>query len=518
MKEILSKELENIRWHPQVKEAGRLRKELSRNRYCPRYHFSAPEGRLNDPNGLCFWKGLWHLFYQAFPKDGSPISWGHTVSKDLIHWMDLPYALRPGPEQACWSGATLAEENRVIAMYYGNEYGDMVAVADDPLLLDWEKLTGKCVIPRYSEDGTPLPYTAFDPCIWKRGEWYYALSGGSRPHPSTGRNMRAEYLFRSKDLIHWEYRHDLYDRDFAGVPDMDGACPYFWPIGEKGERDILLHFSHLNGGQFMLGNFDGQTEKFEICNAGSFSSGSWFAGGVHAPSATPDGKGGIITVFNINQAISGAEGGQIMSLPRRLTLYGEKKDLLAQAPAGDYTSLRYNHQHVEEVDLPANEEVVLSTVQGDVMEIEAVFAPDNVPALEMNVLRSPGKEEYTRIAFLRQRGDLHFETLGELGWNDAHESVAILDAMNGSMRADVLALAPETVAWYLAPGEPLRLHVFIDKSIVEVFVNDTVCLSARVYPSREDSVGVSLRSLGKNSRLLSLDAWHMRCIYEDEAI
>lgn len=515
MKKFLSKELRDIQQHHQVQEAVRLRRELCRDRYYPLYHFGAPEGKLNDPNGLCFWQGLWHLFYQAFPTDGSPNCWGHAVSEDLIHWKDLPYALRPGPEKACWSGAALAEDDRVIAMYYGNEYGDMVAVADDPLLLDWEKLTGKYVIPLHSEDGSPLPYTAFDPCVFKRGEWYYALSGGSRPHPDTGRGIRTEYLFRSKDLIRWEYRHDLFDRDFAGIPGMDGACPYFWPIGGDGERDILLHFSHLNGGQYLLGNFDTAAEKFMVCNAGSFNSGGWFAGGVHAPSAAPDGQGGVITVFNINHGRPGAAWDQIMSLPRRFTLRGEKKDLLSAAPVGDYASLRYDHRHMKEMVLPANREIVLPGIQGGAMEIEAVFAPDNVPVLEMNVLRSPGKEEYTRIAFLRQRGNLHYETLGELGWDDAHESTMVLDAMNGSALSDVLTRAPETGSWFLSPGESLRLHVFIDKSIVEVFANDTLCLSTRVYPGREDSVGVSLRALGRDSRLLSLDAWRMHSIYED---
>ncbi len=62
--------------------------------------------------------------------------------------------------------------------------------------------------------------------------------------------------------------------------------------------------------------------------------------------------------------------------------------------------------------------------------------------------------------------------------------------------------------------EPLKLRVFIDRSIVEVFVNGKQCLGVRVYPGREDSVGVSLRSQGKASKLTSLDAWQMKSIYE----
>jgi beta-fructofuranosidase len=71
---------------------------------------------------------------------------------------------------------------------------------------------------------------------------------------------------------------------------------------------------------------------------------------------------------------------------------------------------------------------------------------------------------------------------------------------------------------YVAPGETLKLRVFVDKSVVEVFANDRLCATVRVYPGREDSMGVSLRAQGADSLLLSLDAWHMRSIYENTSV
>ena len=73
--------------------------------------------------------------------------------------------------------------------------------------------------------------------------------------------------------------------------------------------------------------------------------------------------------------------------------------------------------------------------------------------------------------------------------------------------------APETGPVYLAPDEPLKLRVFIDRSVVEVFVNGKQCVAVRVYPGREDSVGVSLRAQGQDAALKSLDAWQMKNIY-----
>jgi beta-fructofuranosidase len=64
-------------------------------------------------------------------------------------------------------------------------------------------------------------------------------------------------------------------------------------------------------------------------------------------------------------------------------------------------------------------------------------------------------------------------------------------------------------------NEPLKLRVFLDRSSIEVFVNGKQCVATRVYPKREDSIGVSLRSQGKDSKLTQLDAWQMKSIYDD---
>ena len=87
------------------------RQKLSADPYRPLYHFVSPESGLNDPNGLCFWQDQWHLFYQGFPPEDMRPHWGHAVSTDLIHWRDLPYAIKPGPENGSWSGSTLVEDD-----------------------------------------------------------------------------------------------------------------------------------------------------------------------------------------------------------------------------------------------------------------------------------------------------------------------------------------------------------------------------------------------------------------------
>jgi beta-fructofuranosidase len=508
----LEEQEEELKTNPLMLRFEESRRKLAEDPHVPLYHFTAPENRLNDPNGLSFWQGRWHLFYQGYPTEDPRQHWGHAVSTDLIHWRDLPYAIYPNPEHACFSGSTLVEDDRVIAMYHGTRVGNMVAVSDDPLLLNWEKVTGKPVIP-VAQSGETLPYNVFDPCIWKKDGMYYALSGGRKQERPGGKPIRANYLFRSKDLASWEYLHPFVEDDVFTMVWDDGGCPYFWPIGEK---HILPFFSHTSGGQYLLGDYDTQRDKFVATAHGLFNFGAWGPGGIHAPSAVPDGKGGVIIIFNMNPAKPTEGWDQIMSLPRRLTLLSE--DMIGMEPAGDIESLRYDHQHVAAMTLPANQEVVLDNITGNAMEILVEIDPKDAPTVEMNVFRSPDLQEYTRISFFKNRG---YRDWGRYdGWDQtqrlqAKASLISIESAHSSILPDVKSRAPETAPFHLEPGETLKLRVFLDKSVVEVFVNGKQCVAMRVYPGLKESVGVSFRSQGQDSELVALHAYRMKSIYDD---
>jgi beta-fructofuranosidase len=496
--DTLQEQETQLKTNPLMKRFAQSREKMAADPYRPIYHYVNPEGALNDPNGLCFWKGRWHLFYQGYPPEDPRQHWGHAVSDDLIRWRDLPYAIYPNPEEKCYSGATLVEEDRVIAMYHGTRAGNMVAVSSDPLLLNWEKVTGQPVIPLEN-----APCRIFDPCIWKKDGEYYSLSGGTLPGPD-GKPVCADFLLRSKDLAKWEYLHPFVEQDRFTLVGDDGACPYFWPIGD---RHILLFFSHMSGGQYLLGDYDKPRDKLVATAHGRFNFAAYAPGGVHAPSATPDGQGGVIVIFNMNPAKPTKGWNQIMTLPRRLTLIG--KEDFAIEPAGNVESLRSNHQHVKAMTLPANQEVVLDQIRGDAIEIVAEIEPGGAPMVELNVLRSPNREEFTRIAFYKDRGYRRRDR----GRSDGYSLITI-DSSYSSLLPDALSRAPETAPVFLEPNEPLRLRVFVDKSVVEAFVSGRQCVALRVYPGRQDSVGVSLRSQGRDAALRSLDAWRMKNIYE----
>jgi beta-fructofuranosidase len=405
-------------------------------------------------------------------------------------------------------------------MYHGTQLGNMVATSSDPLLLNWDKVTGTAVIPMKNADGSTPPYRVFDPCIWKKGDFYYSLSGGTLPGPASKRK-RANFLLRSPDLAEWEYLHPFVEDDLFTLVGDDGACPYFWPIGD---RHMLIFYSHMSGGQYLLGDYDKERDKFVVTSHDKCNFGASGPGGVHAPSATPDGEGGLIVIFNMNPAKPTEKWNQIMTLPRRMTLEGDEEVLVE--PAGDVESLRYDHKHVGSTKLPANQEIVLDGIEGNSMEIAAEIDVGGAPMVEMNVFRSPDNEEHTRIMFFKNRGFRNrVGIVGELSGVKPHstrttreatpvDSRITIDSSYSSISPDVMSRPPETGSVYIGPEETLQLRVFVDRSVVEVFVNGKQCVAMRVYPEREDNVGVSLRSQGRDSELKSLDAWQMSNIYE----
>jgi beta-fructofuranosidase len=188
-------------------------------------------------------------------------------------------------------------------------------------------------------------------------------------------------------------------------------------------------------------------------------------------------------------------------------------------PAGDIESLRSNRQEMKNVKLPANKEVVLKNIKGNVMELNLEIDARMAPMIELNVLRSPGKQEFTRIAFFRGRG---FNAVRQglidppaTGTQTANlnGSLISIETSYASLHPDVNPRAPETAPVLIDNDEPLKLRVFIDKSVVEVFVNGKQALAVRVYPSRNDSVGVSLMAQGQDSELKLMEAWQMKSIY-----
>jgi len=501
---VLDEQLEQLKTDELMLRFAESRKQLSADPYRPVYHYVNPEGRLNDPNGLCYWQGRYHLFYQAYPREvPRQQHWGHAYSDDLVHWKDLPLAIYPGIEGSCYSGSTLVEDDRVIAMYHDPSVGSTIAVSNDPLLLNWEKIPGNPVIPLMQADGRGRPYRVYDPCIWREEAGYYALSGSYWDGDIQDDCRMVEHLFFSQDLQRWIYLGPFVEGELFTAPGEDGAVPYFWPLGDK---HILLFASHQRGSQYLLGDYDKVHHRFRPFAHGRFNFGIIGPGGVHAPSATPDGKGGVYVIHNINESKPSEGWNHIMSLARVLTL--REDNTLGIEPVQAIESLRFDHKHVDERSLPANRDIVLEGIEGNAMELSVTIDPREAPEVCINVLRSPDSEEHTAIKFYRH-GHVAVDKDGRKFRHDA----LMIDPSRSSLLPDLLWRPPEVAPFELGDGEPLKLRIFIDTSVVEVFANGRQCLALRVYPGRQDSIGVSIRAQGRDAVLHALDAWQMRSIW-----
>ncbi len=483
-----------------VQGFARERERLAGDRYRPLYHLSPPSGHMNDPNGLCQWRGLYHLFYQYRPPNVGQVHWGHAYSDDLVRWKDLPLALYPDTEHDCYSGQTLVEADRVIAIYHGTRSGNAIATASDPLLLNWEKHPGNPVIPMPPPREDGRPYRVFDPCLWREEDGYYSISGSYWDGGNVIDCTAVDHLFHSRDLAEWEYLGPLLVDGFHTEPGEDGAVPNFWPIGNG--KHLLLLFSHKRGARYYVGEYDAVAHRFHPDCHGRMAFG--LAGGgsarLHAPSATVDEAGRLLAIFNIKEGRPSPEWNDIMSLPRVLSL--DKENQLCIEPVAETVSLRGAHTRLASVDIPANGETVLGEVRGSALEIEAVIDPGEAREVGFYVLRSPDGAERTRVSFYRR-----------IPGGKRARSFMQIDPAEASSSADVFAQLPEAGPLALGDGEPLRLRIFIDRSVVEVFANGRQCLTLRVYPDRADSDGVSVFARGSAAKLVSIDAWRMQNIW-----
>ncbi|WP_062360303.1 glycoside hydrolase family 32 protein [Vreelandella aquamarina] len=309
----------------------------------PALHFTPPMGWMNDPNGLVFFEGEYHLFYQYHPFSTvwGPMHWGHAVSRDLCHWQHLPIALAPNEDGACFSGSAVVDEHDVTGLFEGQPgllafYTCHRVLSDDPE--DYQQ--SQCLA--YSRDrgrtwqryeGNPvLPPPGFkdfrDPkVVWHAPSqrWVMALACGQEIHFYTSHNL-LEWQFASAfgkgEGAHtqhpWECP-DLFELPVDGAGPNEPATRWVLVVGIGATPDNL--FGSLT--QYFIGEFDGQ--RFTNDNASDavlmMDEGRDFYA-VQSWSNTPGRQLALAWLNNWQYANHAPETGWrgTMSLPRELTL------------------------------------------------------------------------------------------------------------------------------------------------------------------------------------------------------
>ena len=467
-------------------EGGRQRAEADPTR--PVYHLLPPAQYSNGPHAPFYHKGVYHLFYQICPwgwGNGWRWYWGHWRSRDLVYWEQLPLAIGPSEElgeKVVMAGSGAISDEGVPMIFYsstapGREIEQWAALGDDDLIA-WKKYPGN---PLISGHGV-------DPYLFKEaGRWYMVLGG-----PGT-KDRGGFTLHRSDDLIHWEFLG--YPYEGAGERRLlhSWEVPNFFKLGDKW---VLVYEPH-GPTRYMTGTFDLTTHKFQpeyegfMDNAGvdrfDFENQTFidFDGHFVGCTSFEDAQGrrvhwGLVTGWDPDRVgpylMEDRGWNGCMTVPRVLTLQPDGK--LLQKPLPELARLRGEHYTVSDVEL-TDASYIPHNVQGDTLELRVEFVPGSAKEFGLKVRRS---EDGTRGVTIAWDGEF-LHVAGDKGPPD------------------------------LLKGETtLRLHVFLDRSVLEVFANDWACFTQVIYPPETDR-GVELFATGGAVTVKSLDIWQVGSIW-----
>lgn len=287
------------------------------------HHFQPERGWMNDPNGLCRFKGKYHAFYQYYPFEPKwgPMHWGHAVSEDLVSWEELPIALYPDmPYEnngGCFSGSALEKDGDLYLMYtsVSKEQGQTQSIAISRDGFHFEKLKENPIIPTSPLDPENKDFR--DPKIFQYEDSYRMVCGAGVD------GLGSILLFTSEDLLNWSYVGPIFEsREYGPVPE----CPDLFPLGDK----WVLMFSRMDesrSAQFIIGDFDGESfvpQSFQQPEKGT---------DFYAPQTFLDDRGRRIMIgwlWNWNRKTpEGSLRVGALSLPRELSL---KNGILYNTP------------------------------------------------------------------------------------------------------------------------------------------------------------------------------------------
>ncbi|MCS7055802.1 MAG: glycoside hydrolase family 32 protein [Thermoflexales bacterium] len=463
----------------------------------PHFHFTPPQHWINDPNGLVYFDGEWHLFYQhnPFGSEWGHMSWGHAVSRDLAHWEHLPLALPEQADYMIFSGSAAVDWHNsggfgdgihppLIAAYTAHsprEQTQHLAFSRDRGRT-WTPYSGNPVVAIGSREFR-------DPKLFwhaPSGRWVMACALADR------QQVR---LYGSSNLREW--RH-LSDFGPAGAATGAWECPDLFPLSVEDDpaqqRWVLKVDDQRFGAQYFIGDFDG--ERFTCDDPPDVARRVDFGRDFYAAQSWNDAPEGRrvwlawMSHWDYAAQTPTAPWRGMMSAPRELTLRADGGRLcLAQQPARELRSLRRAHWHIAQVSCDeANDRLRTLSVRGTALEIAATFVGTTGDAFGLKV--RTGTAEETIIGY------------------SAAEGLLVVDRS----RSGDVSFSPRFDARHAAPC-PLRdgaltIHVLVDAHSVEVFADGgRLVISDLIFPQPE-SDGIAIFGAA-GARVQSLDVWEL---------
>ncbi|MFH0243927.1 glycoside hydrolase family 32 protein [Streptomyces sp. HK10] len=465
--------------------------------YRPVAHLRPPRNWINDPNGLVFHDGHYHVFYQYNPYGSTHANmhWGHFRSPDLVDWEPLPIALSPAPggvdADGCFSGNAVSDGDRLVVFYSANRWDR--SPRHQPVTTATSRDGGRTFSPR---EGLAIPAwpedcTMYrDPYVWRDGDRWRMLVGAAL---ADGRG--AALLYESPDLESWTHLgpFDARDREPVGDTGLHTGegweCPQYLP--PQSGRPGALVFSAWN---------DHDGARCVTALVGEERGGVFEAGppvlvdhgpDCYAPALlrAPGGRwllwGWSAEAREESWAVSEGWAG-VLTHPREISVGGD--GTLCQRPAAELLALRGEHTlHAEGVDHGHGPEPTELGTVGRAFDLTARL--ETAGAVSLRLLTTADGSEYLDIRL------------------DAAAGVLVVDRDHASLDGRAHGGS------YRMPcptGQPVDLRVIVDHSIAEVFLTSTgQALTLRFYPTGEGPWRLEARTAPGARLGHTVDAWEL---------
>ncbi len=353
-----SKALELIEQSDSIKGADTLYRESLR----AQLHFSPRCGWNNDPNGLVFSQGEYHLYYQLNPYgcDWGNMHWGHAVSSDMVHWQELPIAIYPhAPDDSVYSGSAVVDK--------ANTSGWKKGPADLIVAAFTSTARGECIV--YSND-KGRTFTEFDgnPVVKHPGRdprllWHAPSKQWVMAVYDEDAGKRCIAFHTSPDLKKWTYQSRI-----EGFYE----CPDIFELAVDGVASNKKWVLTAANSDYRIGTFDGKTFTPET----AMLKGHLGEAFVAAQTFSHDPKGRTIQIGWLALHVVGMPFSQAMSLPNQLTLHSTPDGpRLAWSPVDELKSLRAKSHTVGALTLAPGAPNPLAEVSAELLELRATFTP-----------------------------------------------------------------------------------------------------------------------------------------------
>ncbi len=466
--------------------------------YRPQFHYSAPCQWLNDPNGLVYHDGEYHLFFQYHP-DGltwGPMHWGHAVSNDLIYWETLPVALYPDDNGTIFSGSIVIDENNtagfgedaMVAVYSYNTQTQGVAFSIDKGR-KWTKYDGNPIM-----DALAIDFR--DPKVFWHDEtqqWIMSIAAG-----------REIQFFKSSNLLEWEYLSNFSVLGTSGVWEV----PDLFPLEIDGQTKWILIVS-INGGtpaggsgtMYFIGHFDGET--FVQDNPQEIL---WFDYGADNYAGTtfynaPDNRRihiGWMNNWEYAENIPTSIWRGSMTIPRDLSLVETSDGLrLVQVPISEFEKLHQPTRTQEDITL-SDEAIQLEDIQGRMLDVQIDLNPDT--AIRSGISIHHNDQSATRIMYNPMVSQVLVQRSSTLGDTNIGGFVTVFGA-----HVELI-------------DEQLHIRILVDESSAEIFVNNgSTVLTSRTFGD-PDADGLQLFAEGGEASFSNVEVHEIASIWTDNEL